>query len=53
MPCDGMRGTAIPRSCPRSYHPSQEGSLLKAVEYLAAPPAARTAAGAVGRAAMS
>lgn len=53
MPCDGMRGTAIPRSCPRSYHPSQEGSLLKAVEYLAASPAARTAAGAVGRAAMS
>ncbi len=46
-------GTDIPGSIPRSYHPSQEGSLLTAVEYLAAPPAARTAAGAVGRAAMS
>ncbi len=46
-------GTDIPRSIRRSYHPSQEGSLLTAVEYLAAPPAARTATGAVGRAAMS
>ncbi|MCX5196320.1 metal-dependent hydrolase [Streptomyces sp. NBC_00249] len=46
-------GTAIPRYFRRSYHPSQEGSLRKAVEYLAASPAARTAAGAVGRAAMS
>ncbi|MER7337145.1 hypothetical protein ABT403_04745 [Streptomyces sp. NPDC000075] len=45
--------TDIPRSMRRSYHPSQEGSLLTAVEYLAASPAARTAAGAVGRAAMS
>ncbi|MGW5848074.1 hypothetical protein ACWFQ8_09005 [Streptomyces sp. NPDC055254] len=46
-------GTAIPRSFRRSYHPSQEGSLRRAVEYLAASPAARTAAGAIGRAAMS
>lgn len=46
-------GTAIPRSIRRSYHPSQEGSLRRAVEYLAASPAARAAAGAVGRAAMS
>lgn len=46
-------GTAIPRSFLRSYHPSQEGSLRRAVECLAASPAARTAAGAVGRAAMS
>ncbi|MFD9334603.1 metal-dependent hydrolase [Streptomyces sp. NPDC060028] len=46
-------GTAIPRYLRRSYHPSQEGSLRRAVEYLAASPAARAAAGAVGRAAMS
>lgn len=46
-------GMAIPRYFRRSYHPSQEGSLRRAVEYLAASPAARTAAGAVGRAAMS
>ncbi|WP_327305796.1 metal-dependent hydrolase [Streptomyces sp. NBC_01298] len=44
---------AIPRYLRRSYHPSQEGSLRRAVEYLAASPAARSAAGAVGRAAMS
>lgn len=46
-------GMAIPRYLRRSYHPSQEGSLRRAVEYLAASPAARSAAGAVGRAAMS
>ncbi|GAA3094486.1 hypothetical protein GCM10010336_28310 [Streptomyces goshikiensis] len=46
-------GTAIPRSSRRSYHPSQEGSPRKAVEYLAAARAARAAAGAVGRAVMS
>ncbi|OEJ32852.1 hypothetical protein BGK67_17310 [Streptomyces subrutilus] len=46
-------GMAIPRYFRRSYHPSQEGSLRRAVEYLAASPAARAAAGAVGRAAMS
>ncbi|WP_374224398.1 metal-dependent hydrolase [Streptomyces sp. ISL-94] len=46
-------GTAIPRYFRRSYHPSQEGSLRRAVEYLAASPAARAAAAAVGRAAMS
>lgn len=43
-------GSAIPRYFRRSYHPSQEGSLCKAVEYLATSPAARAAAGAVGRA---
>ncbi|MFE2548777.1 hypothetical protein ACFXGI_09540 [Streptomyces sp. NPDC059355] len=46
-------GTAISRSFRQSYHPSQEGSLRRAVEYLAASPAARAAAAAVGRAAMS
>lgn len=53
LPPRRERGTAIPRSFPRSYHPSQEGSLRRAVECLAASPAARAAAGAVGRAAMS
>ncbi|MFJ2771601.1 metal-dependent hydrolase [Streptomyces sp. NPDC087300] len=46
-------GTAIPRYLRRSYHPSQEGSLRKAVEYLAQSPAARAAAAAVGRAAIA
>ncbi|MFD7101610.1 metal-dependent hydrolase [Streptomyces celluloflavus] len=46
-------GAAIPRYLRRSYHPSQEGSLHTAVAYLASSPAARTAAGAVGRAALS
>ncbi|MGW6139007.1 metal-dependent hydrolase [Streptomyces sp. NPDC055140] len=46
-------GAAIPRYLRRSYHPSQEGSLRKAVEYLAQSPAARTAAGAIGRTALS
>ncbi|MFB7630737.1 metal-dependent hydrolase [Streptomyces sp. NPDC056149] len=45
-------GTAIPRYLRRSYHPSQEGSLRAALAYLASSPAARTAAGAVGRAAL-
>lgn len=45
-------GAAVPRHFRRSYHPSQEGSLRKAVEYLASSPAARAAAGAVGRAAI-
>jgi NAD(P)-dependent dehydrogenase (short-subunit alcohol dehydrogenase family) len=45
--------TAIPRCFRRSYHPSQEGSLRKAVDYLATSPAARAAAGAVGRSALS
>ncbi|MFE2744157.1 metal-dependent hydrolase [Streptomyces scopuliridis] len=45
-------GSAIPRYFRRSYHPSQEGSLRKAVDYLATSPAARAAAGAVGRAAL-
>ncbi|MGK5628655.1 metal-dependent hydrolase [Streptomyces sp. URMC 123] len=46
-------GAAIPRYLRRSYHPSQEGSLRKAVAYLAASPAARAAAGAAGRAAIA
>ncbi|MFJ9408976.1 metal-dependent hydrolase [Streptomyces sp. NPDC101393] len=46
-------GSAIPRYLRRSYHPSQEGSLRTAVAYLASSPAARAAAGAVGRAALS
>ncbi|MFF4696716.1 metal-dependent hydrolase [Streptomyces chattanoogensis] len=46
-------GAAIPRYLRRSYHPSQEGSLRSAVAYLATSPAARAAAGAVGRAALS
>ncbi|UNO40891.1 metal-dependent hydrolase [Streptomyces sp. MST-110588] len=46
-------GGAIPRYFKRSYHPSQEGSLRTAVAYLAGSPAARAAAGAVGRTAIS
>ncbi|MEV7380196.1 hypothetical protein AB0O10_17855 [Streptomyces lydicus] len=46
-------GAAMPRYLRRSYHPSQEGSLRTAVAYLASSPAARAAAGAVGRAAVS
>ncbi|MGY0025288.1 metal-dependent hydrolase [Streptomyces sp. YJ-C3] len=46
-------GAAVPRYLRRSYHPSQEGSLRKAVEYLAASPAARAAAGAIGRSAVA
>ncbi|CAM5473845.1 metal-dependent hydrolase [Streptomyces abikoensis] len=46
-------GSAVPRYLRRSYHPSKEGSLRRAVDYLATSPAARTAAGAIGRAALS
>ncbi|MFD4546390.1 metal-dependent hydrolase [Streptomyces sp. NPDC058466] len=46
-------GAAVPRYLRRSYHPSQEGSLRRAVEYLARSPAARSAAGAIGRAAIA
>jgi predicted metal-dependent hydrolase len=46
-------GAAIPRYLRRSYHPSKEGSLLRALEYLAQSPAARSAVGAIGRAAAS
>ncbi|WP_330177753.1 metal-dependent hydrolase [Streptomyces sp. NBC_01498] len=42
-------GAAVPRYLRRSYHPSHEGSLRRAVDYLAASPAARAAAGAAGR----
>ncbi len=44
-------GAAVPRCLRRSYHPSQEGSLRRAVEYLALSRAARTAAAAIGSAA--
>ncbi|MEU8794404.1 metal-dependent hydrolase [Streptomyces sp. NPDC048643] len=44
-------GAAVPRYLRRSYHPSQEGSLRRAVEYLAQSPAARSAVGAITRAA--
>jgi len=37
-------GAAIPRYLRRSYHPSQEGSLSRAVEYLRRSPAARAVA---------
>ncbi|MCH5672667.1 metal-dependent hydrolase [Streptomyces gilvus] len=37
-------GAAIPRYVRRSYHPSQEGSLSRAVAYLCSSPAARRAA---------
>ncbi|GGN66588.1 hypothetical protein GCM10011579_038180 [Streptomyces albiflavescens] len=46
-------GAAIPRYLRGSYHPSQEGSLRRAVEYPAQSPAARSAAGAIGRAAIA
>ncbi|GLW17065.1 metal-dependent hydrolase [Streptomyces sp. NBRC 13847] len=52
LPTWGELGAAIPRYLRRSYHPSQEGSLRTAVAYLASSPAARAAAGAVGRAAL-
>lgn len=45
-------GAAIPRYLGRSYHPSQEGSLSRAVSYLAVSPAARgTGSGTRGTAA--
>ncbi|MCA6095360.1 metal-dependent hydrolase [Streptomyces sp. SCA3-4] len=53
LPTWGQLGSAVPRYLRRSYHPSQEGSLRKAVAYLASSPAARAAAGAIGRAAAS
>ncbi|MFJ6085493.1 metal-dependent hydrolase [Streptomyces sp. NPDC092369] len=37
-------GAAIPRYLRRSYHPSQEGSMSRAVEYLRRSPAARSVA---------
>ncbi|MFE0175104.1 metal-dependent hydrolase [Streptomyces sp. NPDC059002] len=53
LPTWGEIGAAIPRYLRRSYHPSQEGSLRRAVEYLAQSPAARAAAAAVGRSAIA
>ncbi|MFD9444543.1 metal-dependent hydrolase [Streptomyces sp. NPDC060006] len=46
-------GSAVPRYLRRSYHPSQEGSMRRAAEYLARSPAARAAVGAIGRAAIA
>ncbi|WP_443046523.1 hypothetical protein [Streptomyces sp. DSM 40750] len=51
MPTSKELGVAVPRYLRRSYHPSQEGSLRRAAEYLVKSPAARTAAGASARAA--
>ncbi|QFQ98638.1 metal-dependent hydrolase [Streptomyces phaeolivaceus] len=44
-------GAAVPRYLRRSYHPSQEGSLRRAVDYLARSPAARASTDRDGRAA--
>ncbi|MYS24973.1 hypothetical protein GA0115240_172031 [Streptomyces sp. DvalAA-14] len=43
LPSWASLNRAMPRYLRRSYHPSQEGSLRKAVEYLAISPAARAA----------
>ena len=53
LPTWKQLGAAVPRYLRRSYHPSREGSLRRAVEYLAQSPAARTAAGAIGRTAIA
>ncbi len=53
LPSMRKLGAAVPRYLRRSYHPSQEGSLRKAVDYLAQSPAARTAAAVAGRAAIA
>lgn len=46
LPSWASLNAAMPRYLRRSYHPSQEGSLRRAVEYLAASPAARAVTGA-------
>jgi predicted metal-dependent hydrolase len=46
LPSWASLNAAMPRYLRRSYHPSQEGSLRRAVEYLAVSPAARAAASA-------
>jgi predicted metal-dependent hydrolase len=43
LPSWASLNAAMPRYLRRSYHPSQEGSMRKAVEYLAISPAARAA----------
>ncbi len=53
LPSWRQLGAAVPRYLRRSYHPSQEGSLQRALDYLATSPAARAVAGAVGRAAIA
>lgn len=53
LPSWAALNAAMPRYLRRSYHPSQEGSLTKAIEYLAASPAARAATHAPGRSAAS
>ncbi|MEV6005712.1 metal-dependent hydrolase [Streptomyces sp. NPDC051976] len=52
VPSWASLNAAMPRYLRRSYHPSQEGSMRRAVEYLAVSPAAR-AATTPGRAAAS
>jgi predicted metal-dependent hydrolase len=49
LPTWRQLGAAVPRYWRRSYHPSQEGSLRAAAEYLASSPAARAAAGEANR----
>jgi predicted metal-dependent hydrolase len=51
LPTSKELGAAVPSYLRRSYHPSQEGSLRRSVEYLVKSPAARTGAGACARAA--
>jgi uncharacterized protein len=46
-------GAAVPRYLRRSYHPSQEGSLYLAAQYLATSPATRRAVVRAGRPAAS
>jgi predicted metal-dependent hydrolase len=56
LPSWASLNAAMPRYLRRSYHPSQEGSMRKAVEYLAISPAARAVAdtgSAAGHAAAS
>ncbi|MEE4541111.1 metal-dependent hydrolase [Streptomyces sp. V4-01] len=56
LPSWSSLNAAMPRYLRRSYHPSQEGSMRKAVEYLAISPAARAVAdtgSAAGHAAAS
>ncbi|MET7692599.1 metal-dependent hydrolase [Streptomyces sp. NPDC005483] len=43
LPAWGALGAAVPRYLRRSYHPSREGSLSRAVAYLKQSPAARAA----------
>ncbi|HEY3480709.1 MAG TPA: metal-dependent hydrolase [Streptomyces sp.] len=53
LPSWASLNAAMPRYLRRSYHPSQEGSMRRAVEYLAVSPAARASTTTPGRAAAS